>query len=345
MSDGGKEIGNDPVQQQLLPQNTRKPAGSEDFVRAIAKISVAQICENEGFQGFQHSALEALADVAVRYVKQLGKISNHYANQAGRSDSNLFDVIRGLEDLGSIQGFQGASDVHRSLANSGTVREIGQFISIVEGIPFVFSLPRFPVTKERKSPSSFLQIGEDPPDHIPHWLPAFPSSSDEREVNAHDTDTKDEEQKAMNIQKQQQQQHLTNNGTEAVEINPFLAPPLAYGDKPVSLIEPPLPRRRWEGNHVNFMDAFAPVAETVAGNEVSEVEDTNKDIRLVERPTVRLKFGNTKRKSLRVIKNVIAQSNGDDRLAILFEKNDANDEKKTSAEQILKESPLDTTEL
>lgn len=357
MSDGGKDNG-----KVSEPHNTRKPAGNEDFVRAIAKIAVAQICENEGFQGFQHSALEALADVAARFMRELGKTSNLYAHQAGRLECNVFDVIQGLEGLGSIQGFSGASDIHHSLANSGTIREISQYVSLVEGIPFVFSLPRFPISRERNPPSSFLQIGKDPPEHIPAWLPAFPflearghsPGSGEKETNAVTANIEEEQEvevpgkgevDLMNIQQQQQPQQFTvNNGSEAVETNPFLAPPFQYGEKEVSSIE--LPCRVWEGNHINVMDTFAPVSET-ARNEVSEIEDTNKHIKLDGRPIVRLKFSSA-RKSLRTCKNVVAQTNGDERLAILFERNDENDEKKRRAEQILKEStetPLDTTEL
>ncbi|KAL2897440.1 Transcription initiation factor TFIID subunit 8 [Bienertia sinuspersici] len=134
-----------------------KPNRKRGFVRAIAKIAVAQICENEGFQSFQHSALEALADVGVRYMKELGKTSNLYANQDGRSECNVFDVIKGLEDLGSVQGFPGASDVRHLISDSGTIREISQYVSLVEGVPFVFSLPGFPVSRERIPPSSFCR--------------------------------------------------------------------------------------------------------------------------------------------------------------------------------------------
>ncbi|KNA19455.1 hypothetical protein SOVF_061460 [Spinacia oleracea] len=362
MSDGGKEIGKDSEQ-----HSTRKPAENEDFVRAIAKIAVAQLCENEGFQSFQHSALEAFADVAVRYMKELGKTSNLYANQAGRSECNVFDVIRGLEDMGSIQGFPCASDIHRSLAKSGTVREISQYVGLVEGIPFVFSLPRFPVSRERNLSSSFLQTGKDPPEHIPSWLPAFPvlEPPEERETDVH-TASKEIEQDVelrrkeeveqevelrrkeevdlMNLQHQQQQQLAANNGSEAVETNPFLAPPYAYGEKAVSSVE--FLSSHWEGNHVHVMDTFAPPTKT-ARNEVLEIDETNKHVRLDERPTVRLKFSSA-RKSLRTCKNVVAQTNGVEKLAIFFEGGDKNDEKKRRAEQILKDSmetPLDTTEL
>uniref|UniRef100_A0A803N150 Bromodomain associated domain-containing protein n=1 Tax=Chenopodium quinoa TaxID=63459 RepID=A0A803N150_CHEQI len=329
MSDGGKEIG-----KEFEQQSTRKPAGNEDFVRTIAKIAVAQLCENEGFHGFQHSALEAFADVAVRYMKELGKTSNHYANQGGRSECNVFDVIRGLEDLGSIQGFPGASDVHRSLAKSGIVREISQYVGLVDGIPFVFSLPRFPVSRERRnSPSSFLQMGKDPPEHIPPWLPAFPFSGPrgespglgEGETDGHSKEIAQEEAPVLT--------------------NPYLIPPFAYGEKAVSSVE--FPSRHWDGiHHVNVMDTYAPIAET-ARNEFSEIKEMDKQVSLDERPTVRLKFSSG-RKSLRTSKNVVAQTKGCEKISVLFERDDENDEKKRRAEQILKDSmetPLDTTEL
>jgi transcription initiation factor TFIID subunit 8 len=103
MSNGGRESEREPEK----PAAQRKPSGVE-FAQAIAKIAVAQICESEGFQTFQQSAIETLSDVAVRYIRDVGKTAHYYANLAGRTECNVFDIIQGLEDLGSAQGFLGA---------------------------------------------------------------------------------------------------------------------------------------------------------------------------------------------------------------------------------------------
>lgn len=373
MSDGGKEHGRD------SEPKTRKSAGGEEFVRAIARIAVAQICETEGFQSFQQSALEALADVAVRYIKEIGKTANLYANLAGRSECNVLDVIQGLEDLGSIQGFPGASDVHHSLASSGVVREIRQHVSLAEELPFAYSLPRFPVSKEPKLPPSFLRAGEKPlGEHIPAWLPAFPHPESQSNVPtcngiviAGDTARIQEQLKVQERGESSfmsmQQRLAANNGSDAVfgpgdsskgkktvDINPFLAPPLFYGEKEVSSILAP-PRFIGGGaavaNHGtgNMMEGFAlPSPVEASQNKLSEVDERNKSMELDGRPIVRFKLSSV-RKFLPASKNVIAENEGDEELASCFgTRDDEKDEMKRRAEQFLKESmenPSDPTQL
>lgn len=372
MSDGGKEHGRD------SEPKIRKPAGGEDFVRAIARIAVAQICENEGFQSFQQSALEAFADVAVRYIKEIGKTANLYANLAGRSECNVLDVIQGLEDLGSIQGFPGASDVNHSLASSGVVREIRQHVTLAEEVPFAYSLPRFPVLKEPKLLPSFSRAGEEPlGEHIPAWLPAFPHPESQSNVPtcnggviAGDTARTQEQVKVQERGESSvmtmQQRLAANNGSDAVfgpgdsskgkrivDINPFLAPPLLYGEKEVSSIVPP---PRFIGgaavaNHVtgNMMEGFALASPIEASqNKLSEFDERNKSMELDGRPIVRFKLSGA-RKFLPASKNVIAENEGDEELASCFgTRDDEKDELKRRAEQFLKESmenPSDPTQL
>ena len=94
MSNGGGKTG-----RQLEQPGTwrrRKVGGGDDYARAIAKIAVAQVCEGEGFQAFQQSALEALSDVVVRYILNVGKSAHCHANLSGRTECHAFDVIQGL---------------------------------------------------------------------------------------------------------------------------------------------------------------------------------------------------------------------------------------------------------
>nr|GMD78495.1 transcription initiation factor tfiid subunit 8 [Ipomoea batatas] len=76
-----------------------KRADSRDFGSAISRIAVAQICESVGFERFNESALDSFADIAIKYLFDLGKTGTSYANLAGRSECNVFDIVRALEDL------------------------------------------------------------------------------------------------------------------------------------------------------------------------------------------------------------------------------------------------------
>eukprot|EP01018_Ginkgo_biloba_P035930 Gb_05191 [translate_table: standard] len=244
-------------------------AGGDAFGRAVAKIAVGQICETAGFQCFQQSALEALADIAVRYLGDLGRAAHYYANLAGRTDCNVFDVIQAMEDLNSAQGFEGASDVNHSLSSSGTLREIMRYTNRAEEIPFVRPVPRFPVVIKREPTPSFLQLGETPShSQIPPWLPAFPDAHTYKHTpvfNERKTDPRtDKIEQARQRRKAERslvnlQQRLASSGAvlaisstamepEAGDMkakgkrpgeNPFLAPPLNPGAKEVSPIKFP----------------------------------------------------------------------------------------------------------
>ncbi|XP_010260189.1 PREDICTED: transcription initiation factor TFIID subunit 8-like [Nelumbo nucifera] len=360
MSDGGGESGRDNEQDARRKSGGR---GGDDFGRAIAKIAVAQICENVGFQSFQQSALESLSDVAIRYLRDLGKTAHFYANLAGRTHCNVFDVIQGLEDLGSSQGFSGASDVNRCLASSGTVREISQYVSLEQEIPFARPVPRFPVTRNRKPTPSFLQIGETPPgNHIPPWLPAFPDPHTYIQTpvwNERATDPRtDKVEQARQRRKAERsllnlQQRLACNGSvapaqvdpadagklkRAAESNPFLASPLQQGEKDVSPVVCPakLAKNMAVENQVSVLEAFAPAIEAVKSG-VCESVDAGKKVLPNKRPTVHFKFGIGK-KALGAPVDLSLHSKSAGKTASWFGKDEEKDDKKRRAEKILKES-------
>ncbi|CAM8973401.1 unnamed protein product [Rhodiola kirilowii] len=261
MSDGGGENGRESKQQN---GNKRVKLGCDEFGRAVAKIAVAQICESEGYQGFQQSALETLSNVAVRYIQNLGKSAKLHASLAGRTGCNVFDIFQSLEDFGAVQGFPGASDIDRCPASSGTVKELIQYVSESEEIPFACDIPQFPIVKGRKLASSFSQADEEPPGcHIPSWLPAFPDPwtvvSPLNKVG-HD-DNLDQNDKSEPPRKHKKEhstlslhQLMSHNGLQgpssdfldssmvdrAVETNPFLASPLKYGEVEVSPVAFPI---------------------------------------------------------------------------------------------------------
>lgn len=75
--------------------------------------------------------------------------------------------------MGSSQGFADASDIDHCIASSGA--ELVKYFSEVEDILFAYSIPFFPVAREWKPVSIFLQVDEGPPvEHIPARLPAHP---------------------------------------------------------------------------------------------------------------------------------------------------------------------------
>lgn len=370
MSDGGRESERGPEK----PAPQRKP-GCEEFARAFVKVAVAQICESEGFQSFQQSALETLSDVTVRYIRDIGKTAHVYANQAGRTESNVFDIIQGLEDLGLAQGFLGASDIEHCLASSGTVRELAQYVGESEQIPFAYSLPQFPVVKDRKLTPSFLQIGEEPPgEHIPAWLPAFPDPGTYAQSSTLIDRTT--ELKMAKIEQENQRrkpersllnlnQWLASNELEgpssvdagdaakakqAAESNPFLAAPLQYGEKEVSPVVLPVktklsndmttgnPIVKYHGmdNHVSVLGAFAPNIEAMKSG-LRDSEEGHKKVLLNTRPTVQFKLGSGK-KYLGSMLDSSPQNKSFQVTESWFGRLNEKDDKKRRAEQILKES-------
>lgn len=366
MSNGGGKTG-----RQLDQPGTgrrRKVGDGDEFARAIAKIAVAQLCESEGFQAFQQSALETLSDVVVRYILNVGKSAHYHANFAGRTECNAFDVIQGLEDMGSVQGFAGASDVDHCLESSGVIREIVHFVNDAEPVMFAHPIPRFPVVRERVLHPSFLQIGEEPPgEHIPAWLPAFPDPeayAQSPAVNGRGTEphaVKFEQEREngkgewplMNLQQQMVSNMFEKSAlidladakakrVAAAESNPFLAAPLKIEDKEVAsvpapaklfndvAIDNPVVGNFVENEPISALEAFAPAIEAMKS-------DSKEDLTKFEKPTVRFKIG-TKNKLLGRSIGLIPQKEEHKKTLPWFAMEDEKDDRKRRAEKILRES-------
>ncbi|KAG8384605.1 hypothetical protein BUALT_Bualt04G0135200 [Buddleja alternifolia] len=372
MNDGdGKDSVSYLNEREKRPSKRKKRSGVDDeYTQAIARIAVAQICESSGFQSFQQSASDVLADVGVRYIREIGKTASFYANLANRSQCNVFDVIRGLEDLGSVQGFSGASDVGHSPSRSGVVRDIIRYVGQAEDIPFAYLIPGFPVVKEVGLNPSFAQAEVNPPDkHIPSWLPKFPDldkNADLDSGNLKDMKT-GVDNKIQQVEEQDgkvdrtllnSQPKLNCNGSEAAvavelgdaakvqraaESNPFLAHPLQFDQKDVSL--PVLPAKLLDGtmghhsshevveNHISVSEPSLLPGKEDASGSLCEPED-RRNILLHGRPNVHFKFGNGK-KSLGMAKS--SGKEGVEKICLWFsDENDRKDEKKRP-EQILSE--------
>ncbi|ESQ49894.1 hypothetical protein EUTSA_v10020925mg [Eutrema salsugineum] len=312
-----------------------------DFAYAIAKMAVAQICESaevnvyqesqtrEGvrFSSFQESALETLTDVAIRYIQSIGMSAHLYANIAGRREGNSLDIVQTLEDLGSGLGFAGVSDTGRCLADSGVVKDIIRYTGEAEEMPFVYSLPRFPINKEKRPSPSFSEVGAESPDeHIPVWLPAFPETklcnrSEETIVGTVEGGPPSKE----NGPSLSSLQHSFNGGRlevlnspkddrkskEEVEGNPFLTAPLRFVEKELSPVFHPLElsnevartshvpdKHLSNDHHIPVLEASAPWDEINKRNMIVESEDGEKKGGARPQQTlVRFKIGTLKRPS------------------------------------------------
>ncbi|KAJ8751651.1 hypothetical protein K2173_025810 [Erythroxylum novogranatense] len=372
MSHGGGENG--PIHQNLHLSKRK----SSEFPHAIAEIAVAQICESAGFQAFQQSALDTLSDVTLHYIHSLGKTAHFFANLSGRTEVNAFDVIQGLEELGSSQGFAAASDIDHCLASSGTIKEIVQFVGVAEVIPFAYSLPSFPAVRERKLAASFLQIGKEPPgDHIPPWLPAFPDQQTYLQLPTGNEEASDMVQK-IELSKQHGktgrfvlnlQQHYNCNGSEGSssvavvtsvkakevgESNPFLAAPLQSGDKEVSHMTLPskfandtavrnlTEENVFVDNPVSVMGTFAPAIEAIKGR-FSDSEE-KKNALPNQRTTVQFKLG-IGRRPVTTALDLKAPKKGMEKVWLCSADENEKDDKKKRAEKILKQSMENPEEL
>ncbi|VYS56027.1 unnamed protein product [Arabidopsis thaliana] len=341
--------------QQRELHGKRKLFRGNDFAFSIARMAVAQICESvdvnsyqesqtrEGvrFSSFQESALDTLTDVAVQYIQSIGKTAHLYANLAGRVDGNSLDILQALEDLGSGLGFAGVSDTDHCLADSGVVKDIIRYTGEAEEIPFVYSLPRFPFSKEKKPAPSFSEVGAEPPDeHIPVWLPAFPETelcdrSEETNAATIEGEIPSKENGSslpsmqlsfdgggrLEIHKSSKD---VGESTEAVvEGNLFLTAPLRFVEKNVSPVVRPLelsnevvrtnhvPDKHVRNNHhIPILEASAPSDKINNKNWLAISKDVEKvDVARKELTLVRFKIGTTKR-SMCLAKNRSFQEEG-----------------------------------
>ncbi|RZR89489.1 hypothetical protein BHM03_00017220 [Ensete ventricosum] len=342
--------------QQSSLKKSLPSSATDEFGRAVVKIAVAQICETVGFQGSHYSAIDALTEVTIRYIRDLGKSASFYAHLAGRTSCNVFDIIQSLEDLSSQAGFSGASDVHHCLVGSGVVREITHFVTTKEEVPFAQPIPRFPIPRVPKATPSFAQVNKEPPGkHIPDWLPRLPDPHTYVHTpvwNKRTTDAKTDkveqarqrrkaERSLLSLQKRLASSEAAGfqptgdgdvgKGKQVVGSNPFLAPPLPYKEKAVS--ENARLHEADAGKRLSVLETFAPVFEAAKVGSL-DFSASDKKVVLRSRPTVHFKIG--------VDKKSIAASLSSNALDAKKDswplRDDEKDDKKRRAEMILREA-------
>ncbi|CAN0926937.1 Transcription initiation factor TFIID subunit 8 [Linum grandiflorum] len=330
---------------------------ADEFGYAVARKAVAQVCENVGFDGSKESALDALTDVTLRYLRDLGKTASSNANLCGRTECTIFDVVRGFEDIGATQGFPGAYNSSGCLVSSGTIRELVDYVGSNEEIPFAQPVPQFPIVRGSKLIPSFQKMNEAPPGkHVPDWLPALPDQH--TYVHTPMWNERDSDPRADKIEQARQrrkaetallslQQRLVSNSSGSSGVvrstvadeqggvadgNPFLKKPLNPGEKDVSLVSVP--------NHVSVMEAFAPAIEAAkeVGGVNEEVEEGGKQLLPEKRASVSFSL-KTRKKLLGEESLEWKKSQGGRRTGLsLLGKVDERDDKKRRAEYILRQS-------
>lgn len=155
---------------------------SSDHHFTVVKIAVAQICKSIGYKRTQTFALETLTSITIQYLQSLATSAVTSANSTGRTECNLFDIIRGLEDLHSGVGFHGNCNLKRRLYNlsdSSIVRDMMKFVYFSREIPFAKPLPRYTDYKLNHDSNPFCLFNASDElkhkvNHVPRWLPDFP---------------------------------------------------------------------------------------------------------------------------------------------------------------------------
>ncbi len=67
---------------------------AEEYSRSLCRVVAAQVAEAQGFDGLQSSACDALAELLMRYIKEIGSTASSYQTLAGRTDCNVTDFVR-----------------------------------------------------------------------------------------------------------------------------------------------------------------------------------------------------------------------------------------------------------
>ncbi|XP_010669628.2 transcription initiation factor TFIID subunit 8 [Beta vulgaris subsp. vulgaris] len=325
----------------------RERAEADDFGRAASKMAVAQICEGIGYEAVKQSCLEALSDIVIRYICDLGKSATFYANLAGRSESNVFDIFKGLQDLGP------------EISN----QQLSHFVEENE-IPFAQPIPRFPIPSSSKhiQTPTFLQMAEIPvSNHIPDWLPAFPDphtyirtpvwNHRKLELQIDKGEQARQRRKAERSLLNLQQRLLSNalagpscsgsNGENrmCMEDNSVSGPPVGNKDGYQNGV--------CDRKHVLVKQTFAPVIDAfkAAGgsDDVSDSDAMDLDKRVIpnkRRPVIHFKLKAGKKMLVEDL-DIHLRNKMNEKRGSLMGRDDAMDDKKRRAEFILRQSSMD----
>ena len=146
------------------PLLLRPALGLPAYLHHLLRLSTVQICRESGYRSSSHSALDSLASLLHRLIRELGLSARHYAELAGRSEVNLVDVLSALDeyqyDVSTLLDYHTHSDQ----------------------LPFPRPLPNFPLPRPvaRVEPPLLAGLSEEGAGgrkraaHIPLYLPRWP---------------------------------------------------------------------------------------------------------------------------------------------------------------------------
>ncbi|WOG96962.1 hypothetical protein DCAR_0416301 [Daucus carota subsp. sativus] len=145
---------------------------SSPYHLAVTRVAVAQICRSVGFKSVQNSALSVITDIAGKYLQAIASGAVSAANSAGRTESNVVDIVAALEHLHSNTGFPGGSGVNFGFCSSGLLTDVMKFVKYTDEIPFAK-----PLRRERlrdKISNTCYENCENRRSYVPKWLPLMP---------------------------------------------------------------------------------------------------------------------------------------------------------------------------
>jgi len=70
---------------------------ADQYAREAARVVALQLADSAGFDVVQQSCVEILSDLLLRFINEAGAGSHHYAELAGRSETNPVDVVSTFE--------------------------------------------------------------------------------------------------------------------------------------------------------------------------------------------------------------------------------------------------------
>lgn len=131
---------------------------ADGYSRELARRAGAQAAEAAGFEALVASAHEAVAELLVRHLEEVGRASHAMAEHAGRTDVNVNDVLAAFHATGI------------------SAEKLLDFLEREEEMPFAHNLARYPVKRRAKEVASFAEAEQEPPGNVGRFLPAFPSA-------------------------------------------------------------------------------------------------------------------------------------------------------------------------
>ncbi|XP_037822011.1 uncharacterized protein LOC119610739 isoform X2 [Lucilia sericata] len=128
---------------------------SDQYMKELLRVAVAQICQTIGYNATQSAPLELLQDVLDKFMREFTRDLRRQVEHYNRTEANLNDVTLTLSSI------------------NVNLNELLDYINNVEPVPFALDVPKFPARKD--SALNFLKPGSKEvltrPVHVHAHLP------------------------------------------------------------------------------------------------------------------------------------------------------------------------------